>query len=157
MSTAQSRVFSAYRRLFRARQFLFRGDTLALRESRLAIKAEFVKNRAAPTSGAHFEAMLAAADEASDMLLHGIVQGKLDEQSGNYSMSSTLVVVLLFAYVSLTHYLLCSTEVKFEPEHVEGMADMHLPKVEPVTDSMVEQLQRQQVPPVVEVHQSHKE
>lgn len=87
-SAAQARVFSAYRRLFRARKTLFRGDTLALRESRVAIKNEFVKNQQAPAS--QLDMLLVMADEAEDMMLHGIVQGKLNEGTGHYGASSPL-------------------------------------------------------------------
>ena len=82
--SSQARVFSAYRRLFRARKELFTGDVQAMRESRFAIKSEFVKNRTAPTAGDHFEGLLLMADEAIDMLRHGIVRGDLNQQTGNY-------------------------------------------------------------------------
>lgn len=54
-------------------------------ESRLAIRAEFDKNRTV-TEPNHLEGLLVMIDEAEDMLLHGIVQGKLNE-SGNYGTS----------------------------------------------------------------------
>jgi complex III assembly factor LYRM7 len=81
---SQSRVFSAYRRLFRARRQLFGGDVEALRESRVAMRAEFDKQKAAPTSGEGFEGLLTMVDEAVDMLRHGIVRGNLNAASGNY-------------------------------------------------------------------------
>lgn len=85
MSAARSRVLSAYRRLFRARKQLFQGDTQAMQQSRIAIKSEFIKNKdVAPTSGDHFEGLLSMVDEAEDMLLHGIVQGRLNQTSGHY-------------------------------------------------------------------------
>ena len=83
-AVAQARVFSAYRRIFRASKQLFAGDVQALRESRVAIKSEFVKNRAAPTAGDHFEGLLGMVDEAVDMLRHGIVRGDLNQATGNY-------------------------------------------------------------------------
>lgn len=83
-NSSRARVFSAYRRLFRARKELFQGDVVAMAESRGAIKSEFVKNRSAPASGEHFEGLLLMADEAVDMLRHGIVRGDLNEKSGNY-------------------------------------------------------------------------
>jgi complex III assembly factor LYRM7 len=85
-SAAASRVFGGYRRLFRARKTLFRGDLMALKESRVAIKQEYVKNAAisATQDPVHFEGLLGMADEAVDMMLHGVVQGKLNEDSGNY-------------------------------------------------------------------------
>ena len=80
--SAQSRVFAAYRKLFRARKTLFRGDMVALRESRLAIKDEFVKNKQAPVS--QLDLLLLMADEAQDMMMHGIVQGALNATTGHY-------------------------------------------------------------------------
>ena len=82
--SARSRVFSAYRRIFRARKELFQGDRQAMMESRAAIKTEFLKNRDAPSSGEHFEGLILMVDEAVDMLLHGIVRGDLNQDSGNY-------------------------------------------------------------------------
>jgi hypothetical protein len=82
-STASaSRVFSAYRRLFRARKLLFQKDALALRESRSAIKQEFVKNKQAPV--AELDMLLFMAEEAEDMMKHGIVQGQLNQNTGHY-------------------------------------------------------------------------
>jgi complex III assembly factor LYRM7 len=87
-SATASRVFTGYRRLFRARKTLFRGDVIALQESRVAIKQEYVKNAAVSVSQdpTHFEGLLSMADEAVDMMLHGVVQGKLNQDSGNYGM-----------------------------------------------------------------------
>jgi hypothetical protein len=115
--SSRTRVFSAYRSLFRARKSLFKADHQAMRESRVAIKDEFVKNQAAPTSGDHFEGLISAVDEAVDMLRHGIVQGNLNQDSGHY-------------------------EVKFEPEHVDG-PDMRV--VEPITEETVAKLQKPMV------------
>jgi hypothetical protein len=80
----KARVLSGYRRLFRARKNLFAGDHRAMEESRLAIKAEFVKNKAVPTVGDHFEGLLTMVDEAEDMLRHHIVRGELNQETGNY-------------------------------------------------------------------------
>lgn len=85
-ASSASRVFSAYRKLFRARKSLFRGDTVALRESRVAIKQEFVKNKQAPAS--QLDMLLLMADEAQDMMLHGIVQGELNDATGHYGECS---------------------------------------------------------------------
>ena len=85
MSSAAARAFSGYRRLFRARNKLFQGDMRALAESRIAIRAEFEKNRVVPDLH-HLEGLLVMIDEAEDMMLHGIVQGKLNEH-GNYGTS----------------------------------------------------------------------
>jgi len=86
LSTSRARVFSAYRRLFRARRILFQNDDTALRQSRVAIRQEFVKNRDVDVSSQreHFEGLLGVVDEAEDMLLHGIVQGKLNDDTGHY-------------------------------------------------------------------------
>jgi len=84
LSVAQSRVFSAYRRLFRARSQLFRGDVVALRESRKEIRQQFLMNAHADVSGDLLEGYLQMADEATDMMTHGIVQGKLNQSTGHY-------------------------------------------------------------------------
>ena len=78
-----ARVFSGYRRLFRARKILFQGDDKAMRESRVEIRKQFEMNRAA-SDPAHIEGLLTMVDEAEDMLLHGIVRGDLNDQTGNY-------------------------------------------------------------------------
>jgi complex III assembly factor LYRM7 len=80
-----SRVLCGYRRLFRARQFLFQGDDKAMRESRVAIRAEFDKNRNV-AEGEHLEGLISMIDEAEDMLLHGIARGELNPDSGRYGM-----------------------------------------------------------------------
>ena len=82
MATA-ARVFSGYRRLFRARKILFQGDERAMLESRIEIRKNFDMNRAA-SDPAHIEGLLTMVDEAEDMLLHGIVRGELNDQTGNY-------------------------------------------------------------------------
>ena len=78
------RVFSGYRRLFRARVKLFGGDERAMQESRIAIKAEFVKNRSI-TEAQNMEVCLTGVDEAEDMLLHQIMRGERNER-GNYAI-----------------------------------------------------------------------
>ncbi len=74
MTSTAARVFSGYRRLFRARKSLFTGDVRAMAESRIAIRAEFDKNRSV-TDPQHLEGLLVMVDEAEDMLLNGIVRG----------------------------------------------------------------------------------
>jgi len=86
MATA-ARVFSGYRRLFRARRILFQGDERAMRESRIEIRKNFDMNRGA-SDPAHIEGLLTMVDEAEDMLLHGIVRGELNDQTGNYGAFS---------------------------------------------------------------------
>jgi len=105
-SSTLPRVLSGYRRLFRARKKLFQNDGKAMLESRHAIRAQFDVNRNA-TGAQHIEGLLTMIDEAEDMLLHGIVQGELDEDSGNY-------------------------QVKVKPEHTDTVeADQS--KMEPIT------------------------
>ena len=83
MASTAARALSGYRRLFRARKILFQGDDRAMRESRVEIRKQFDMNRGATDPG-HIEGLLTMVDEAEDMLLHGIVRGELNEQSGNY-------------------------------------------------------------------------
>ena len=112
-SASRSRVFSAYRRLFRARAKLFEGDNDAMKESRNAVRQQFMQNKNAPTSGEHFEGLLAMVDEAEDMLLHGFVQGKLNPDTQHY-------------------------EVKIKPEHTADATDMSkVPQLEPVSEATV--------------------
>jgi complex III assembly factor LYRM7 len=77
-----ARALSGYRRLFRARRKLFQGDQRALVESGFAIRSEFEKNKFV-TDVEQLEGLFLMIDEAEDMLLHGIVQGKLNEK-GSY-------------------------------------------------------------------------
>jgi len=81
--SSSSRIFAGYRRLFRARKSLFQGDNHAMKESRVAIRAEFDKNRNVPP-GAHLEGLISMIDEAQDMLLHGFARGDLNETTGRY-------------------------------------------------------------------------
>lgn len=119
MTTSRLQVLAAYRRLFRARNRLFAGDTVALRESAIAIRQEFLRN--ARVVVADVEPLIAAAYEAEDMMLHGIVQGKLNPLSGNY-------------------------EVKFSPEHAQAMPDLAV--VEPITNETVSNLTENRPKPV---------
>ena len=80
MSNTALRALSGYRRLFRARRQLFNGDNRALAESRLAIRAEFDKNRHITGPPDHIEGLLSMIDDAEDMLLHGIVRGELNTE-----------------------------------------------------------------------------
>lgn len=112
-TASRTRVFSAYRRLFRARSKLFQGDSQAMQESRNSIRQQFVANKAVPTSGDHFEGLLTMVDEAEDMLMHGFVQGKLNDESQHY-------------------------EVKINKEHTGDGSDMaSVPQLEPVTEETV--------------------
>ena len=89
MASTAARALSGYRRLFRARKILFQGDDRAMRESRVEIRKQFDLNRGA-TDPTHIEGLLTMVDEAEDMLLHGIVRGELNEQSGHYGKSRLL-------------------------------------------------------------------
>ena len=115
--SARTQVLSPYRRIFRARKDLFAGDHQAMAESRVAIKSEFVKNRQAPRNGEHFEALLYMVNEAVDMMRYGIVRGDLNEQTGNY-------------------------EVKFKPEHTQGVEHSN---IEPITPETVSKLEKPMV------------
>eukprot|EP00978_Attheya_sp_CCMP212_P040356 scaffold219471_cov58-Attheya_sp.AAC.1 len=83
-ASAATRALSGYRRLFRARKVVFQNDARALRESAVAIRAEFDKNRYMTGPPEHVEGLLSMIDEAADMMLHGIIQGELNPNSGNY-------------------------------------------------------------------------
>jgi hypothetical protein len=85
-----ARALSGYRRLFRASRKLFQGDEIALVESSLSIRAEFEKYKFV-NDVTQLEGLFLMIDEAEDMMLHGIVQGKLNEQ-GSYG---TLCHVIL--------------------------------------------------------------
>ena len=108
MATA-ARVFSGYRRLFRARKILFQGDERAMRESRIEIRKNFDMNRAA-SDPAHIEGLLTMVDEAEDMLLHGIVRGELNDQTGNYGELSMGLQSfgVYFTDTSCAHFHSCS-------------------------------------------------
>jgi len=80
-TTDRHEILAAYRRLCRARNDLFAGDQVALRESRVVLKHEFT-SPSIPSTNLHD--LLQAAREAEDMLRHGIVQGKLNPESGHY-------------------------------------------------------------------------
>mmetsp|Transcript_7284 Transcript_7284/g.10884 ORF Transcript_7284/g.10884 Transcript_7284/m.10884 type:complete len:128 (-) Transcript_7284:326-709(-) len=90
-----SRGVSAYRRLFRARQQLFRGDALALVKSRQELRNEFIKNKFV-TNPEELNELFVGVDEVEDMMLHGIMQGKVNEQTN-------------------------TVEVKIKPEHTVAM------------------------------------
>jgi len=116
MSSTAARALSGYRRLFRARKQLFQHDLHALRESGGAIRAQFVEHRN-ERDPAQLEELLAGVDEAEHMLLNEIVQGKLNESSGNY-------------------------EIKVKKEHAEkgDKPANQIPTMEPVTSSTVEKI-----------------
>mmetsp|Transcript_96346 Transcript_96346/g.144226 ORF Transcript_96346/g.144226 Transcript_96346/m.144226 type:complete len:134 (+) Transcript_96346:72-473(+) len=83
-AAARAKVLAGYRRLNRARVQLFAGDDFAMGVSRQQMRAEFEKNRSVPTSGPQFEALVTGIDEAAEMLMHEIVRGKLNDDTGRY-------------------------------------------------------------------------
>ena len=132
MATA-ARVFSGYRRLFRARKILFQGDERAMRESRIEIRKNFDMNRAA-SDPAHIEGLLTMVDEAEDMILHGIVRGELNDQTGNYG--ELLMDQPSLEFVSPTHhvlifidafmlYLLFVVEINHKSQRSKSRRSMH--------------------------------
>ena len=70
-------ALSSFRRLMRARQKLFAGDEYALTNSRIELRKEFFKNKRA--AGKELDDLLQGVDEVEDMMLHGIMQGKVNE------------------------------------------------------------------------------
>lgn len=82
-SSGISRVISGYRRLFRAQKKLFGEDYYAQRQAKIAIRDHFEQNRCV-TDRETLKDMLQQIDDAEDMLLHGIAQGKLNEQTGAF-------------------------------------------------------------------------
>eukprot|EP00559_Dactyliosolen_fragilissimus_P009844 CAMPEP_0184855698 /NCGR_PEP_ID=MMETSP0580-20130426/849_1 /TAXON_ID=1118495 /ORGANISM="Dactyliosolen fragilissimus" /LENGTH=100 /DNA_ID=CAMNT_0027350263 /DNA_START=233 /DNA_END=535 /DNA_ORIENTATION=- len=76
-------------------------------ESRIAIKEQFQNNQHVkdPTQ---IEGLLSMVDEAEDMLLHGIVRGNLNQETGNY-------------------------EVKIKADHAETMTTENNVSMEPIT------------------------
>lgn len=100
-----------------------------MRESRVALRAEFVKNKTVVPEGPHFEGLLTMIDEAEDMLLHGIVRGELNESSGNY-------------------------EVKLKDSHADAGGEGSITNVEPIT---AETGAEASAPPKVEVTRCSKD
>jgi hypothetical protein len=83
-SVARTRVLAGFRKLNRARTQLFRGDDHAMTVSREQMRAEFIRNKNEPAQGPQWEAMVAGIDEATDMLVHEIIRGDLNDDSGRY-------------------------------------------------------------------------
>lgn len=84
MSATRSRVLSSFRKLNRARIDLFQDDAHAMSVTHQQMRAEFERNKLAPTSGPEFEALVAGIDEATSMLKHEIIRGNLNEGTGRY-------------------------------------------------------------------------
>ncbi|GBG31581.1 Complex III assembly factor LYRM7 [Hondaea fermentalgiana] len=85
-------VVQGYRRLLRARGKLFNGDSRALRESQVALRAAFEVNRHEADAN-RINDMIKDIGEAEDMMLHGLVQARLNER-GNYEMQDVKPVDL---------------------------------------------------------------
>jgi len=123
-ASAATRALSGYRRLFRARKVVFQNDARALRESAVAIRAEFDKNRHMTGPPEHIEGLLSMIDEAADMMLHGIIQGELNPNSGNY-------------------------EVKIKPEHASGMDTETITHLDPISAETGDMMKDDGTPKVV--------
>ena len=144
------RALAGYRRLFRARQKLFQGDERALRESRVALRAEFEKNRVV-TDAAHLEGLFVMIDEAEDMMLHGIVQGKLNDD-GNYGeLFCNWHFLRVFGIFFLWWLNPNVVAVKLGPEHAAG--DNPEGNLEPINAETVSKFESG---PKVEVTKSTK-
>ena len=146
---AAARVFSGYRRLFRARKILFQGDDKAMRESRVEIRKQFEMNRAA-SDPAHIEGLLTMVDEAEDMLLHGIVRGELNDQTGNYGECTAfeflaMMPSLFFSGKSFADFffsLLAHSEVKIKAEHAsDDGAATATNNLEPITAETADKME----------------
>ena len=150
MATSAARVFSGYRRLFRARKILFQGDDRAMRESRVEIRKQFEMNRAA-SDPAHIEGLLTMVDEAEDMLLHGIVRGELNDQTGNYGAFAVLeLLAIMYVWYFLQWQILCSciffllahSEVKIKAEHAsDDGAATATNNLEPITAGTADKME----------------
>eukprot|EP00934_Nitzschia_sp_Nitz4_P004658 Nitzschia sp. Nitz4//scaffold28_size193895//173813//174352//NITZ4_001688-RA/size193895-augustus-gene-0.298-mRNA-1//1//CDS//3329546051//4648//frame0 len=117
MSAARARVLAGYKRLNRARIQLFQGDSHAMAVTYQQMRAEFERNKNIVPAGPEFEAMVAGIDEAADMLIHEIIRGDLNEDTGRY-------------------------EMKIKREHVQGSAEGEIqPEVELITEDTVERME----------------
>ena len=94
MSASRSVVLSAFRKLNRARIDLFQGDSHAMAVTYQQMRGEFERNRSAPTSGPEFEALVAGIEEATIMLKHEIIRGKLNDDTGRYGKRSKIIHVI---------------------------------------------------------------
>jgi len=72
-----------YRRLLRAQRKLFVGDSFAQSQARREIRHHFNQNSNV-TDTVTLSNLLKGIAEAEDMLLHGVMQGRLNEDTGNY-------------------------------------------------------------------------
>ena len=139
MSSNAARALSGYRRLFRARNKLFQGDSRALRESRYAIRAEFDKNRNV-SDPYQLDGFLRMIDEAEDMMLHGIVQGVLNER-GNYGTLQYTATVFAGYEVRIRNDIKVTNIVFFSLLSEVKLSGNHVDKtVEPITAATVSKM-----------------
>ena len=82
-ASAACRVLSGYRRLIRAQRKLFAEDIYAQSQAKIAIRDYFEQNRSVADTK-QLKELMQAIDDAEDMLVHGIAQGKLNEKTGSY-------------------------------------------------------------------------
>lgn len=81
-------VLGAYRTLLRTRQIVFSGDAVALTKSREKIRDSFLANKHL-TASEDILQQIQCANETSDFLLQGVVQGKLNTQDNTYKVKIT--------------------------------------------------------------------
>lgn len=74
-------VLGGYRRLMRASRQAFRGDAYALQQAQLALRDNFMANGQV-SDREQLEELVKGIDEAEDMLLHHIVQGRAKQEEG---------------------------------------------------------------------------
>ena len=120
-----------------------------MRESRVEIRKQFEMNRAA-SDPAHIEGLLTMVDEAEDMLLHGIVRGELNDQSGNYGEFTVLefIAMMVSLFFVGTHllliyfFLLAHSEVKIKAEHAsDDGAATATNNLEPITAETADKME----------------
>jgi complex III assembly factor LYRM7 len=80
MASLRGQVLGGYRRLLRASRQAFCGDEYAIQQARVALREHVFTNKNEANSKVIVE-MLHAMEDAENMLLHNIVQGKQTEES----------------------------------------------------------------------------
>ena len=78
-------VLGGYRRLLRASRQAFRGDVYALAQAHDALRQSFRANRHVSAT-VQVEALIKGIDEAEEMLLYHIVQGRAKETTDNEAL-----------------------------------------------------------------------
>ena len=74
--------------MLRARQVVFENDIEALKKSRLKIKDSFLANKHLSDFSSILE-QIQCANETSEFLMHGVVQGELNAQDNMYKVKIT--------------------------------------------------------------------